>query len=98
MSVGGPAREGEAGSISLKSALRGQVRSGGFGGGWARHQETDGKQRALRSREGFGLTVRQARVRPNTIIRDLLSDDRYAKAVLAFLRATRAGEIKERVS
>ena len=52
----------------------------------------------FRSRKGVGSRVRQARARPstfrvrqararpsNTSIRDLLSDDRYTEAVLAFL-------------
>ena len=39
--------------------------------------------------------VRQARARPsNTMVRDLLSDERYTEAVLRFLRDTRVGEVK----
>ena len=49
----------------------------------------------LKSRRGFGYRVRQARARPsNTSVRDLLSNDRYTKAVLGFLRNTRVGEVK----
>ena len=42
-------------------------------------------RRTFKSRKGFGFGVRQARARQSsTAIRDLLSDDRYAEAVLAF--------------
>ena len=52
----------------------------------------------LKSRTGFSYRVGLARARPsNTLIRDLLSDDRYTEAVLVFLKATRVGEVKERV-
>jgi hypothetical protein len=52
----------------------------------------------LKSRKGFGYRVRQARARPsNTSITDLLSDDRYTEAVLAFLGATRVGEVRRGV-
>lgn len=50
----------------------------------------------FKSRKGFGFWVRQARDKPsNTSIRDLLSDDRYTEAVLAFLETTGAGKAKE---
>ena len=56
--------------------------------------ETSGDK--LKSRKGLGFRVRQARARPsNTTIRDLLLDDRYTEAVLAFLGAARVGGVRE---
>ena len=49
-----------------------------------------------KSRKGFGFQVRQARARPsNTTVRELLSDEKYSRAVLEFLDKTRVGEVKE---
>ena len=54
-------------------------------GGEASGRRIEGRESALKSRKGFGFRVRQARARPsNTSIRDVLSDDRYAEAVLVF--------------
>lgn len=56
--------------------------------------QEEGLKSRLKSRKGFGFRVRQATTRPsNTSIRDLL-DDRCTEAVLAFLGATRVGEVK----
>ena len=63
---------------------------------WAAVGEASGGRTGdpLKSKKGFGYRVRQARARPSkTSIRDLLSNDRYTGAVLAFLEATRVGEI-----
>ena len=52
----------------------------------------------LKSRRGFGFCVRQARARPkNTTVKELLSNSRYAEAVLDFLGKTRVGEVREGV-
>ena len=49
----------------------------------------------FKSRKGFDYRVRQARASPsNTSIRDLLSNSRYADAVLEYLEATKVGEVK----
>ena len=56
----------------------------------------DGSRDPFKSRRGIGLRVRQARARPsNTSVRDLMSDDRFMEAVLAFIGSTRVGEMKE---
>ena len=67
---------------------------------WATVEEASGGRTGdqFKSRTGFGYRVRQARARPsNTPIRDLLSDDRYSDAVVAFLGATRVGEVRQGV-
>ena len=57
--------------------------------------ETEGH---FRSRKGKASESSKRGARPsNTSIRDLLSDHRYTDAVLAFLKASRVGEIKEGV-
>ena len=49
----------------------------------------------FKSWKGFDFRVRQARARPsNTMIRDLLPDNRYTEAVPAFLGVTNVGEVK----
>ena len=88
-------RAGKVGSISLKSAPRGvEIRKL-----WSEVGKASGARNAgetpFKSRKGFGYRIRQAKVRPsNTSIRDLLSDDRYTKAVLEFLETTKFGEVK----
>ena len=57
-----------------------------------------GQRSIFKSRKGFIPWASQARTGPsNTAIGDFLSDGRYTGAVLAFLRATRVGDIKEGV-
>ena len=47
---------------------------------------------------GRASAIMQARARPsNTTIRELLTNDRYTRAVLDFLGNTRVGEVKEGV-
>ena len=59
-------------------------------------RERRGSGGPYKSRKGFGLQVGGARARPsNTTIRELLSDERYSRAVLDFLDRTRVGEVKE---
>ena len=72
---------------------------------WEEVGKISGKRREVgkdggpyRSRKGFGFHVRQARARPsNTTVRELLTNDRYTRAVLEFLGKTRVGEVKEGV-
>ena len=66
---------------------------------WKEVGEASGKRGGhatdFKSRKGFGYRVKEAKARPsNTPIRELLSDDRYTEAVLAFLKATKVGEVK----
>ena len=66
---------------------------------WTAVGKASGKREQIdepfKSRRGFGYMVRQARARPsNTMVRDLLSDERYTEAVVRFLEATNVGEVK----
>ena len=53
--------------------------------------------RVGKGRKGFGYRVRGGPGPGNTTVRELLPDERYAGAVLNFLRAMRVGMVKEGV-
>ena len=59
-------------------------------------RSNDGKNYAAgKSGVGFSYHLKQTRTRPNnSSIRDLLTDERYTKAVLKFQRSTEAGMVK----
>ena len=74
--VSGVIGAGRAGRISLNSALHGRSKSEGCG------QRSESARVDGWSKKGFGFRVRKDRARPDTLIRDQLSDDQYMEALL----------------